>query len=162
MNDKSLGNWYNRIRIYDHLLSHHFQMPCSGDHGAPPAEKREMCDVSAEQPQKCIVSLMKGLIYAVNIKMDKNGSELTVAVEGRLDTKTAPELEAQLDPALEGVEKLVFDFEKLSYISSAGLRVLLTSMQYMTPRGTMTVRNVNSAVMDILEVTGFTEELNIE
>ena len=98
----------------------------------------------------------------MNIKMDKNGSELTVAVEGRLDTKTAPELEAQLGPALEGVEKLVFDFEKLSYISSAGLRVLLTSMQYMTPRGTMTVRNVNSAVMDILEVTGFTEELNIE
>ena len=105
---------------------------------------------------------MKGLMDIMNLKIEKNGSELTVAVEGRLDTNTASELEERLGTSLDGVEKLVFDFEKLSYISSAGLRLLLTAMQNMTPQGTMTVMNVNSTIMDIFEVTGFAEQLNIE
>ena len=67
----------------------------------------------------------------MNVIMNRSGTELTVAVEGRLDANTSPELEQKLDPALEGVEKLVFDFEKLRYISSSGLRILLTSMQRM-------------------------------
>ena len=98
----------------------------------------------------------------MNVIMNRSGTELTVAVEGRLDANTSPELEHKLDPALEGVEKLVFDFEKLRYISSSGLRILLTSMQRMGRCGSMTVINVSSEIMDILEVTGFTDELDIK
>ena len=98
----------------------------------------------------------------MNITMNKNGTELTVAIEGRLDTLTSPELEEQLEPALEGIEKLVFDFAELRYISSAGLRVLLTAMQIMEEQGEMIVRNVSSEVMDVFEVTGFVDDLTIE
>ena len=98
----------------------------------------------------------------MNVIMNRSGTELTVAVEGRLDANTSPELEQKLAPALEGVEKLVFDFEKLRYISSSGLRILLTSMQRMGRSGSMTVINVSSEIMDILEVTGFTDELDIK
>lgn len=98
----------------------------------------------------------------MNITMDRNGSELTIALDGRLDTITAPELEEQLEPALEGIEKLRFDFEKLEYISSAGLRVLLTAMQIMEDQGEMTVCNVCPEVMDVFEVTGFIDDLTIE
>lgn len=92
----------------------------------------------------------------------RNGNELTVALDGRLDTLTAPDLEEQLEPALEGVEKLVFDFEKLAYISSAGLRVLLDAMQAMEEQGEMVVRNVGPEVMDVFQVTGFLDDLVIE
>ena len=98
----------------------------------------------------------------MNITMNKIGTELTVAVEGRLDTLTAPDLEEQLEPALEGIEKLVFDFAELKYISSAGLRVLLTAIQIMEEQGEMIVRNVSAEIMDVFEVTGFTEDLTIE
>ncbi len=94
--------------------------------------------------------------------MTRNGNELTVALDGRLDTLTAPDLEEQLEPALEGVEKLVFDFEKLAYISSAGLRVLLDAMQAMEEQGEMVVRNVGPEVMDVFQVTGFLDDLVIE
>ena len=70
--------------------------------------------------------------------------------------------EEQLEPALDGVEKLVFDFAELKYISSAGLRVLLTAMQVMEEQGEMIVKNVTSEVMEIFEVTGFIDDLNIE
>lgn len=98
----------------------------------------------------------------MNITMNKIGTELTVAVEGRLDTLTAPDFEEQLEPALEGIEKLVFDFAELKYISSAGLRVLLTAIQIMEEQGEMIVRNVSAEIMDVFEVTGFTEDLTIE
>lgn len=98
----------------------------------------------------------------MNITMNKDGKDLTVILEGRLDTLTAPELEEKLEPALEGVEKLVFDFKDLRYISSAGLRVLLTSMQIMEDQGEMKVCNVCPEVMEIFEVTGFVDDLDIE
>ena len=98
----------------------------------------------------------------MTVTMNRNGSELTIALEGRLDTITAPELEDQREPALEGVEKLKFDFEKLEYISSAGLRVMLTAMQIMEDQGEMVVCNVCEDVMDVFEVTGFSDGLTIE
>lgn len=98
----------------------------------------------------------------MTITMTRNESELIVAVEGRLDTLTSPELEEKLEPALKDVKKLIFDFAQLRYISSAGLRVLLTAMQIMEEQGEMIVRNVSDDIMDVFEVTGFAEDLNFE
>lgn len=98
----------------------------------------------------------------MTVNMNRIENELTVSVEGRLDTLTTPELESKLEPALDGVTKLIFDFEKLDYISSAGLRVLLTAMQIMEEQGDMVVRNVKPEVRDVFEITGFTEDLTIE
>lgn len=98
----------------------------------------------------------------MDIKMNRNDTELIIAVEGRLDTLTAPDLEEALEAEIKGVEKLVFDFGELKYISSAGLRVLLTAMQIMADQGEMTVKNVTPDVMDVFEVTGFVDDLNIE
>ena len=91
-----------------------------------------------------------------------NAQALTIALEGRLDTMTAPELEAALKTALEGVEELTFDFEKLDYISSAGLRVLLTAQKTMNRQGSMKVVHANEIVMEIFEATGFADILTIE
>ena len=98
----------------------------------------------------------------LNIRIQKNASELTVELSGRLDTNTAPELEAALKTALEGVEELTFDFEKLDYISSAGLRVLLAAQKTMNRQGSMKVKNANEIIMEIFEVTGFADILTIE
>lgn len=87
--------------------------------------------------------------------------KLTVEVKGRLDTTTAPELEAALENALTGVEELVLDFSELEYISSAGLRVLLATQKKMQGQGTMTVTGVSDIVMEVFEVTGFCDILNI-
>ena len=87
---------------------------------------------------------------------------LTIALEGRLDTVTAPELEAVLNDALAGVEELTFDFEKLDYISSAGLRVLLSAQKTMNRQGEMKVLHVNETIGEIFEVTGFSDILTIE
>ncbi|SEF78164.1 anti-sigma B factor antagonist [Eubacterium ruminantium] len=94
--------------------------------------------------------------------MDKKDKELTVTVEGRLDTLSSPELEEKLEDEIEGIEKLIFDFNDLEYISSAGLRVLLTAMQIMDEQGTMVVRNVREDVMSVFELTGFADDMNIE
>ncbi|MBR5091603.1 MAG: STAS domain-containing protein [Ruminiclostridium sp.] len=95
--------------------------------------------------------------------VNKNDGELTIALEGRLDTLTAPDLEEKLDEVLDGIEKLTFDFEKLEYISSAGLRVLAGAMDIMEEQGgKMVVKNVCSDVLDVFEVTGFIEDLTIE
>ena len=94
--------------------------------------------------------------------MNKNDKELTVAVEGRLDTLSSPELEEKLEESLEGIEKLILDFKDLEYISSAGLRVMLTAMQIMEDQGTMVVRNVCKEVMTVFDITGFVDDLNIE
>ena len=98
----------------------------------------------------------------MNVTMDRNGTELNVRVEGRLDTLTSPQLEEQLEPALDGVTKLIFDFEALDYISSAGLRILLACLQTMEDRDGMIVRNVSRDVMEIFEVTGFVDVLTVE
>ena len=98
----------------------------------------------------------------MNIRQTKNEKALTIAVEGRLDTMTAPELEEVLKNSLEGVETLTFDLGKLDYISSAGLRVLLSAQKTMNNQGTMKVLHANEIVMEIFEVTGFSDILTIE
>lgn len=98
----------------------------------------------------------------MNIQQIRNGNELVVALEGRLDTVTAPELEAALKDALEGVEELILDFEKLDYISSAGLRVLLVAQKTMSQQGSMKIRNVNEIIREVFDVTGFSDFLTIE
>ena len=96
------------------------------------------------------------------IEQTKNGSALTIAPEGYLDTATAPELKAVLDTALAGVTELTFDFEKLEYISSSGLRLLLFAQKAMDRQGSMKVIHANETVMEIFEVTGFSDFLTIE
>lgn len=98
----------------------------------------------------------------MNIEMTQDGSALTVALEGRLDTRTAPELDAAMKGSIDGITELTFDLADLEYISSAGLRVLLSSQKAMNKQGSMTVKNVNEPVMDIFEVTGFSDILTIE
>ena len=95
------------------------------------------------------------------INKTTNGDELTIALDGRLDTTTAPELEAELG-SLPGVKTLVMDMTKLVYISSAGLRVLLKAQKLMNKQGSMTVKNISQEIREIFEVTGFDELLNIE
>lgn len=90
------------------------------------------------------------------------GSELTINLSGRLDTTTAPHLEAELKREITGVEKLIFDFTHLEYLSSAGLRVLLSAQKVMNRQGEMVIRHVNETIADIFEVTGFSEILTIE
>ena len=96
------------------------------------------------------------------ITSKKNGTALEIALEGRLDTMTAPELEAELGKSLEGADSLTLDFSKLEYISSAGLRVLLSAQKIMNKQGKMTIKNVCPEIMDIFDVTGFVDILNIE
>lgn len=96
----------------------------------------------------------------INTKME-NGM-LLVMLEGRLDTGSAPQLEGVLKEKLQGVTELVMDFQELAYISSAGLRVLLSAMKLMKKQGSMVVRNVNETVMEVFEITGFADMLTIE
>ena len=98
----------------------------------------------------------------MTINKIENGSELTIALEGRLDTTTAPELEKELKQNVSGLTSLTIDMEKLEYISSAGLRVLLSAQTVMNKQGNMVVKNVNENIMEIFEVTGFVDILNIE
>ena len=98
----------------------------------------------------------------MTVTIRRNGTELTAAIEGRLDTLTAPELEERLEPELDVTKKLVLDLSALEYISSAGLRVLLAAAKTMEEQGEMTVRNVCRDVMDVFELTGFADFLNIE
>ena len=98
----------------------------------------------------------------LNITKTLAEKDLNISLEGRLDTMTAPDLEAQLTASLGGVENLVFDLAKLEYISSAGLRVLLSAQKTMNKQGTMVVRNATEEVKEIFEVTGFSDILTIE
>ena len=98
----------------------------------------------------------------MNIEQTRSGNALTIAPEGYLDTTTAPELRAVLDTALVGVTELTFDFEKLEYISSSGLRLLLFAQKAMDRQGSMKVIHANETVMEIFEVTGFSDFLTIE
>jgi anti-sigma B factor antagonist len=98
----------------------------------------------------------------LNITKNVNGSDLKVILEGRLDTTTAPQLEAELNNALSGVTALKFDLAKLDYISSAGLRVLLSSQKTMNKQGTMVISGVSAEVKEIFDVTGFSDILTIQ
>lgn len=98
----------------------------------------------------------------MTINKTEEGSTLILALEGRLDTTTAPELETKIKESLDGVEKLILDMEELVYLSSAGLRVILGAQKKMNRQGSMAVRYVNDTIMEVFEVTGFTDILTIE
>ena len=98
----------------------------------------------------------------MNIVKTSEGTKLTLAVEGRLDTTTAPQLEAELKSSLDGVTELTLDFDKLEYLSSAGLRVLLAAQKVMNKQGSMVVRHVNETIQEVFEVTGFVDILTIQ
>ena len=98
----------------------------------------------------------------MTMKKDQNANTLTIALEGRLDTTTAPELEKEIKNIPDGVTELIMDFAKLDYISSAGLRVLLSAHKMMMKKGSMKVTHANEMVMDVFEVTGFSDILTIE
>ena len=97
----------------------------------------------------------------MTITKNQDGSKLTVKLEGRLDTMTAPELEKSLADSLDGITELTFDMEGLEYISSAGLRVLLATQKTMNKQGEMKVAHVQEMVIEVFEVTGFNDILTI-
>lgn len=92
----------------------------------------------------------------------QEGNILKVEIEGRLDTATSPQLEAALLEVIDDVKELIFDFSKLEYISSAGLRILLMMQKKMMKQGSMVIRHVNEIVAEVFEVTGFSDILTIE
>ena len=96
--------------------------------------------------------------------IDKNldGTKLEIALEGRLDTMTAPQLEEEVKNNIEGIKELIFDLKNLAYVSSAGLRVLLSAQKIMNKQGTMVVSNATNEVKEIFDVTGFSDILTIE
>ncbi|MBQ6221888.1 MAG: STAS domain-containing protein [Solobacterium sp.] len=98
----------------------------------------------------------------LNISTNKENEKLVMELEGRLDTTTAPQLEEVINTSLDGITSLVFDFEKLEYISSAGLRVMLSAQKMMNEKGTMKVIHVNDVIREIFEITAFNEILTIE
>ena len=97
----------------------------------------------------------------MNINKTVDQAVMNIALEGRLDTTTAPQLDEELKD-LQGIQELVFDFEKLEYISSAGLRVLLAAQKVMNKQGSMVVRHANESIMEVFEVTGFIDILTVE
>ncbi len=96
----------------------------------------------------------------MDIVKNANGEALEVVLKGRLDTTTAPELEAALE--LDGITDLALDFEGLEYISSAGLRVILAAQKKMSAQGKMVIKNVNDTIKEVFEITGFIDILTIE
>lgn len=91
-----------------------------------------------------------------------DAANMNIALGGRLDTTTAPQLEASIKESIAGIQKLTFDFSDLEYISSAGLRVLLSAQKTMNKQGEMKIQNVNETIMEIFEVTGFIDIMTIE
>lgn len=98
----------------------------------------------------------------MEIIKNTNGSELNIALEGRLDTNTAPQLENEIKSSIDGISAFTLDFSKLEYISSAGLRVLLAAQKTMNTQGSMKITNVNETIMEVFEITGFSDILTIE
>ena len=98
----------------------------------------------------------------MEIVKNLNGTALDIALTGRLDTTTAPALEAELNTALTDVTELAFDFAKLEYISSAGLRVLLAAQKIMNKQGKMVLHNVNDDINEVFDITGFSDILTVE
>ncbi len=97
----------------------------------------------------------------MTINKNLEGTKLEIVLEGRLDTTTSPMLETELKQALDGITELTFNFEKLEYISSAGLRILLAAQKRMSKQGSMVVKNVNEVIAEVFEVTGFSDILTI-
>lgn len=99
----------------------------------------------------------------MTIIFQKNGTTLTVKPEGRLDSATSPEMESRLKPEMEGMAEVIIDLEKVEYVSSGGLRLLLATEQEMEERGgKLKIIHVNSYVMEILDMTGFLDMLTVE
>lgn len=98
----------------------------------------------------------------MTIEKKLNGTELEMALAGRMDTSTAPQFETELKNNISGVEKLILDFANLEYISSAGLRVILTAQKIMNKQGEMVIRNVNEVISEVFEITGFIDILTVE
>lgn len=98
----------------------------------------------------------------MTINVNKEGEKLVLSPEGRIDTVTAPEFSKTIEDNIEGVKELVIDFEKLEYISSAGLRVLLTTQKNMSKIGSMKLVHVSDVIMDVFNITGFVDILTIE
>ena len=97
----------------------------------------------------------------MTIKSKKDNDNLTLAITGRIDNSTAPQFEETLKASYDGITELVFDFQNLEYISSAGIRVLLSAQKKMNQQGSMKIMNVSEAIMEIFALTGFTSILNI-
>lgn len=98
----------------------------------------------------------------MKITKTSEGAKQTLALEGRLDTTTAPQLEAEVKGNLAGITELVLDFSQLEYLSSAGLRVILAAQKIMNKQGKMVVQHVNETILEVFEVTGFIDILTIE
>ncbi len=98
----------------------------------------------------------------MDIQREKNGSELTLCIVGRLDTTTAPDLEKVITGECEGVSRLIFDLKELEYISSAGLRVFIKAQKMMNDQGDMVIRNVNETVNEIFDITGLLSIFTVE
>lgn len=98
----------------------------------------------------------------MKINKVKNGTELTISLEGRLDTMTAPILEAEVQSLDGDIDMIVFDLEGLEYVSSAGLRVILMFQKLMKQKNGMVIKHVNAVIMEVFEVTGFVGILTIE
>ena len=98
----------------------------------------------------------------LDIKKNQEGSRLEFVLDGRLDTITAPQLEEEIKASLDGITDLIFNFSGLTYVSSAGLRVLLSSQKTMNEKGRMVVKNVSEEIQEIFDVTGFSDILTIE
>lgn len=98
----------------------------------------------------------------MTIEKTTENAKVTLTVSGRLDTTTAPELEAALDEVLENTKELIFNLENLEYISSAGLRVILKAQKSMNTKGSMKLTGVNDSIMEVFDITGFLDILTIE
>ncbi len=98
----------------------------------------------------------------MTIDKKANGAKLTIALTGRLDTTTAPQLEGELRTCLTGVTDLCLDFASLEYLSSAGLRVILAAQKVMNRQGSMVIKNVNDTIKEVFDITGFADILTIE
>ena len=98
----------------------------------------------------------------MTITTSREGEKMQIVLEGRLDTTTAPQLEVEVKRSISGITALIFDFAGLEYISTAGVRVLLAAQKVMNKQGSLTIRNVNSVVMEVFEIAGFVDILTIE
>lgn len=98
----------------------------------------------------------------MNIKKTVQDTTVTFEVDGSLNTLTAPQLETEIKSVIKDTKELVFDFKNLEYLSSAGLRVLLSAQNVMDEQGTMLIKNVNATIMEVFEITGFVDIIKIE
>lgn len=98
----------------------------------------------------------------MTINKNQEATKLTLGLSGRLDTTTAPQLEAEINAISADTNELILDFSELEYLSSAGLRVVLIAQKKMAKQGGMTVKNVNETILEVFEITGFSDILTIE